>query len=590
MILSFGGIKFLEYFCKKLFTVMTSGKTKRLILLFLIFLSCERPDNQTVCDRLQKWDTQLTINPERIRDSLKMIDREVLSGADRAYFDLMKVIADDKSFVAFTSDSLITSVEDYYRRHEPNSYNHIRSLIYQGIVRYRMGVKDSTVMHPFQEAKKIYSHRREQDPILGYFIHYYLGEVLIDNQQSPMAKKYLNKALSFAKSSGNKNYEFDAYVELYWCEMIQDHYSEAKSYLDTLQTFTNLSSDDRYTLYNAQSIYYDTQHDYQKALDFKKKQKDLIPYLNHEKEFFRLYYSISERYGDINRPDSAFYYAKLAIDNIQDTSNIFNYLLYENIADAAEKLHDYKTANDYRKTGMGLLEKNIERKTEMQVVALEKKYSLGEAENKALKMKEHNRYLISALVILSLFIVLLYFYISKQKSLGKLKQKQLEAEMQQTMLQHQIAETKALYAVKQSQSQQQMLLIYSTFVKHFADQVHKTTSLAINIRGKNPQIADKLDLQLTENRKNINLLTTHLFSPEKLAELLKLNTIPTFLNHHECLILFMMAEKMGNAQIAALLNTTNDSFKTRKSQLKKKISLKAQDSSDLNTLLNLFNG
>ena len=44
------------------------------------------------------------------------------------------------------------------------------------------------------------------------------------------------------------------------------------------------------------------------------------------------------------------------------------------------------------------------------------------------------------------------FYISKQKSLGKLKQKQLEAEMQQTMLQHQIAETKALYAVKQSQS------------------------------------------------------------------------------------------------------------------------------------------
>jgi hypothetical protein len=183
-----------------------------------------------------------------------------------------------------------------------------------------------------------------------------------------------------------------------------------------------------------------------------------------------------------------------------------------------------------------------------------------------------------------------YFYISKQRSLGKLKQKQLEAEMQQTMLQHQIAESKALYAVKQSQSQQQMLLIYSTFVKHFADQMQKMTSLAINIRGKNPQIADKLDLQLTENRKNINLLTTHLFSPEKLAELLKLNTIPTFLNHHECLILFMMAEKMGNAQIAALLNTTNDSFKARKSQLKKKISLKAQDSSDLNTLLNLFNG
>ena len=230
-----------------------------------------------------------------------------------------------------------------------------------------------------------------------------------------MAKKYLNEALFYAKSSGNKKYKykFDAYVELYWCEMIQDHYSEAKPYLDTLQTFATLSYDDRYTLYNAQSIYYDTQQDYQKALYFKKKQIDLIPYLNHEKEFFRLYYSISERYSDAGQPDSAFYYAKLAIDNITDTSNTHNYLLYENIADAAEKLHDYKTANDYRKTGMSQLEKNIERKTEMQVVALEKKYALAEAENKALKMKEHNRYLISALVILCLFIVLLYFYISK---------------------------------------------------------------------------------------------------------------------------------------------------------------------------------
>ena len=488
---------------------MISGKTRGSIftIFIFIFLSCEKQDNQRVCDRLQKWDTQLAINPERIRDSMKMIDPEVLSGVDRAYFDLIKVIADDKSFVAFTSDSLITSVEDYYRRNEPNSYNHIRSLIYQGIVRYRMGIKDSTAMCPLQEAKKIYSHQGKQDPILGYFIHYYLGEVLIDNQQSPMAKKHLNETLSFAKASENKKYEFDAYVELYWCEMIQDHYSEAKFYLDTLQTFTNLSPEDRYTLYNSQSIYYDTQQDCQKALDFKKKQKDLIPYLDHEKEFFRLYYSISERYSDVNRSDSAFYYAKLAIDNIMDTADLNNYLLYENIADAAEKLHDYKTANDYRKTGMDLLEKNIERKTEMQVVALEKKYSLAEAENKALKMKEHNRYLISALVILSLFIVLFYFYISKQRSLGKLKRKQLEAEMQQTMLQRQIAETKALYAVKQSQSQQQMLLIYSTFVKHFADQVHKMTSLAINIRGKNPQIADKLDLQLTENRKNINHLT-----------------------------------------------------------------------------------
>lgn len=135
---------------------MISGKTKGSIftIFIFLFLSCGKQNHPTVCNRLQKWDTQLAINPGMVRDSLKMIDPKVLSDADHAYFDLIKVISDDKLFVEFTSDSLITSVENYYRRHEPNSNSHIRSLIYQGIVRYRMGIKDSTVILPLQEAKK----------------------------------------------------------------------------------------------------------------------------------------------------------------------------------------------------------------------------------------------------------------------------------------------------------------------------------------------------------------------------------------------------------------------------------------------------
>jgi len=52
--------------------------------------------------------------------------------------------------------SLISEVEQYYNDHERTSFYHIRSLLYQAIVRYRMGISDSTVMTPFETyARKI---------------------------------------------------------------------------------------------------------------------------------------------------------------------------------------------------------------------------------------------------------------------------------------------------------------------------------------------------------------------------------------------------------------------------------------------------
>lgn len=44
----------------------------------------------------------------------------------------------------------------YYTRHGKGTDAHIRSLVYRGIVRYRMGITDSAVFAPLKEAEQLY--------------------------------------------------------------------------------------------------------------------------------------------------------------------------------------------------------------------------------------------------------------------------------------------------------------------------------------------------------------------------------------------------------------------------------------------------
>ena len=180
--------------------------------VIFLFLSCGEERNDPIYTRLQQWDTLLSAHPEAVQDSLQTIDPEHLSHAQNAYFGLLKTISDDKTYIDFTSDSLISEVEQYYKDHERTSFYHIRSLLYQAIVRYRMGISDSTVMTPLKDAETYFHYQQDQSPETGFMIHYYLGEVLTGNAQSKLALPYYQKSLDFAKTLKSKRHLYDAYT------------------------------------------------------------------------------------------------------------------------------------------------------------------------------------------------------------------------------------------------------------------------------------------------------------------------------------------------------------------------------------------
>ncbi len=554
----------------------------------LLFLFCSHEQDKTTSERLHQWDALAEDRPQAVSDSLKQLNPSHLSRANRAYYGLLKTITDDKTYADFTSDSLINSVRSYYNRYQKGSDNHIRSLVYQGIVRYRMGATDSTVLMPLKEAEFLFKSQKQQNFSVGYLMNYYLAVVHSKNGNLVEAKTYSNSSLHYAKIEKNDSHIYDAYLSLFWNVMRQEKFNQGKLYLDTLHILPNKSPNDMYFLFNAEAAYFDTQNEFSKALDKEKEQQRLLPYIKENIDAFRIYYSISDRYNGLNRLDSAMYYAKLAIEHISDSTYKLNYLLYENAADISEKQQNYLTANQYRKMAASVRDKNIEREKDKSIFELEKRYNLSESENKVLKAQRQSRFFTTAAIIAVLFMLLLYIYFTRQKMLAAARNKQLEAEKNAAQAQARETQAQTLLIQQQAETQEQILEIYGSFLQQYAIQQQSAKEMAAKVRGKNTALADYYDENLKELNKQFSTLTGRLFTPVKLQKQLRLSFTPDFLNQSDCLILFMLASGTDNAQIASLLNTTPETFKVRKAKLKKKIATQANSLSDGASLLNLF--
>lgn len=251
------------------------------LVCLVICNSCNDKADEHVYQRLSQWDSMIDAMPQLVSDSLQQLDPDDLDRPNREYYGLLKVISDDKTYVNFTSDSLINSVTDYYRIYDPKSSNYIRALAYQGIVRTRLGVRDSTVYEPLREAGRLLLSMQNQNPSLGYLINYFLGNVNYNNRNYASADEYFRRTLDYAREERDSIHLFDTYLALYWNEMIQQKLDKGKLYLDTLSSFYNHLPGKEYFILNAQSIYYDMTNEPEKAIE-------------SEKEFLRITYGQDE--------------------------------------------------------------------------------------------------------------------------------------------------------------------------------------------------------------------------------------------------------------------------------------------------------
>ena len=187
------------------------------IVTFIGFTACRKEKNNADTDKLVQLDSLSSVQPEVALDRLKQIDPSQLSTYNKACFQLLEIIAKDKTYFDFTSDSLINSTVDAlstYRSKQTSNY--ARSLMYQGIVRYRMHVTDSTAYQPLKEAAQIFHSLMPPDLINQYLCLYYIGEIHDKNNNIDVSKGYYRKAAQISKQLGDTSYLFSSYMNLFW--------------------------------------------------------------------------------------------------------------------------------------------------------------------------------------------------------------------------------------------------------------------------------------------------------------------------------------------------------------------------------------
>ncbi|MFA7493311.1 MAG: hypothetical protein WCZ43_07340 [Proteiniphilum sp.] len=538
---------------------------------FVISYSCGNKTDEHIYRQLSSLDSMVDSMPQLVSDSLRMINPVELDRPNRAYYSLLKVISDDKTYVNFTSDSLINSVSDYYRAHDPKNNNYIRALAYQGIVRTRMGVRDSTIFEPLREAGKLFLSMQNPDPSIGYLINYFLGNIHYVNRSNTVADEYFRKALNYAYQERDSIHLFDTYLALYWNEMVPKKIETGKLYLDTLSSFYNRLLGKNYFILNAQSIYYDVIGEPEKALE---REKELLQITYSQKEnidLSRLYYNISDRYTGLGRLDSAMLYAQMAIESIQDTTYRQTYLYYQNVANIAEKQGNLSLSNEYLRNAFSLYSQSIRDRLDTRIVELEKKYDLTEAENEALRVRQQNLRIIIGALVLVIVMVIILMYVWKVRRTTKLKLLQAEYKMEQQELQAKILREEA-------GKRKWLLQLYNHISGRLAFLQGEFESLTRRYVSSNPKVYDEMEKILKNTNTDLRDITkTIATDDETFYAYTRLKDEEGIFNATEKMMLMLLACNADNRQLATFMNTSLESIRVRKSQLKRKMQEKNMD-------------
>lgn len=506
---------------------------------------------------MARIDTLIESSPAIAADSLKVFSVQKLSRYNRGYYFLLDVMAKDKNYFTFQSDSLIKLSADILAR-KKNEYplNYARALLYKGLVRYRMGITDSTAYGPIKEGVDFLVKKKIENSTLLVFSYGYLGMIHQENNNFDYSVNYLKKAISYAKHCKTKEYLFNSCSEIAWSYLLLEKFDTAKQYIDTLDAFINITNTQKTKRDHLLAVYYEYTDKYDKALLIN---KQLLTSEKNYEDVSKMYYRISKNYKDLDKTDSALYYAEKAEKCIQDSNYYLNYLYYTTIGEFSEELKLWqKSANAYKKAYI-LRNKAVDKELDTQILELEKKYDLSDAENRALRYK--NRIITIGIIGILLFAVLatMVFLLRQKTKIAAMKMQFAEKEKEKA--ERELIEKEFMLPMYQRISQR------NAAVKSFLTDLKANLHLSNNI-----VLEDKANKIYQDFISSSNINPREFLTGEKLKEFTGLeikNLNP--LNDNEKMLLVFAALKLDNKQIAILFNTSESGIRGRKAKLRIKL-------------------
>ena len=533
-------------------------------IVMLILSSCKHTEDN-VEKKLAEWDTILSSDPYSILDSLNEISSNSFKNENHAYHSLLLTIARDKAYVDFESDKRINRVVRYYDSQNTRDNNHVRALLYQGIVRKRLGITDSSLYLPLRRAETLFKGLRKQRPETGYMLHYFIGDTYFNNNNFSVSNDYFNKALEYAKEEKDETHIVDAYLALFWNNLLQKDMNLAKERLDSIGTY-NINDDKEFYILNAQSSFHHMQGNVEKALSYDKQQLSLVEKQIGDVDISKLYYSISSKYISLQNSDSAKHYADLAILNLNQNNSSELYLYYKNLADVAQMGGELELAIDYLSSSLNSYQNSVHDVLNNEIKEAERKYDLSLAENSILKSQQTA--IFWSLATLIVIVILLIVLIVNRKIKNNAREKMM-------ILRHDAAQRKleAKLMKEDANKMEWLISIYSYLSERLTNLQDNFEALSQRYVSSHPKVHDSMTSILHNMANDLKEMYNEIHpDDETFAQYTGLSVEESSIfNSNEKMMIMLLASKANNKQIATFMNSSLESVRTRKSQLKRKM-------------------
>lgn len=543
-----------------------------IFLLSILIISCQNRADNYDYNKLALLDSLIENNelPAAI-DSLKSIQVNNLSHLNLAYYQLLDTRIKDKTYYNFTSDSLINSAEKFfsgYKNKAPRLY--ALSLMYQGVVRYRMGITDSTAYMPLKEAIDVFNEKIPLDIKNLHLANLYTGLIHDNHADVKDAYYYLKEAVRYAKIDKNSDYLHYDYTELVWNRLKADDLEQAKLYLDTLKSY-NFSQQKLHLYIYINSVYLSYNKEYMESIQQEKKLVDLIQ-KNDSNMLYKIYYGMSNNYEALKDYKNAFVCSQVSNLYLKDKAENVDYLLYKQLGDLALKAGKKdESISAYQKAYL-LLNKSVNQRIDKNILEIEKKYNYTKIENEKLKVqKKLQAYLFISSSILLLFLLCLLLI---NRNRIKEKSRRLILENEKIKLESEEERLKRIDYQKTWVNS-----VYAFISEDNNEQMDAFYKLKMNGYIKENKSVYQLIKNQEENYKNrIKEVSSLLLDEDTFLQLTGLNKKQMdLLNYSDKLLYALLQCNLNYNQIAALMGSTYNSIRIRRKYLLDKLSLNGKN-------------
>ena len=573
------------------------------IILSILLLTACGESRRVQFEQLQQIDSIAEVNADSAVVMLNAINRDSLWGNDnKFYFDLLNIRANDKAYIAHTSDSAILSVINYFENHD---FNNLLPAAY-----------------------------------------YYGGRVYSDLGDAPQALEYFQKALDCENINSNTMaVVYSQMAEIYSNQKVFDLAIPAYKKAIELNTKNNNETNSYYNIRNLSNIYF--QQDnldsalilYQQAFVYANKLENLFlkssiklqlanvhlfnnnyseahhilnsikGYLSKEDSIL-VSHTFAHLYYRQNNIDSTIYYCGKLTKSQPLNAQLNGYNILANLHMHNNRINDAYDAM-IMATKLSDSIRKIQTPQEIRQLSAIYNYQIRERENNKLKQEAHENEiriisLVGSIVIIIIIALFSIHIIRKRKRIISLKLQNVELLLKQSneFRENAIAQNNTKIAELESQinsinNENQSLIQELENQKRLLELNNEQARLikvqsenAINTFNNDPFIKE-IHNRLQNYHINKNILSEKEWSIlcEKIRVLFPsfvdtLQNLPFKISNYEFRVSILIKTKFAPREIARLTNHSESSVSLTRARLYKKLTNDTGKASDWDNFIN----